>query len=64
MNLDVIFVFVILAVFFLLFISRMKKNGGTRSRFLCDHCKYDYDRACNNPRRPNATTCRTYRRRN
>jgi hypothetical protein len=32
-------------------------------RFLCDSCKYDYDRACHRPERPNATACEDYRRR-
>ena len=32
-------------------------------RFLCDSCKYDLDRACKRPQRPNATLCEDYRRR-
>jgi len=32
-------------------------------RFLCDSCKYDLDRACRRPERPNATYCEDYRKR-
>ena len=32
-------------------------------KFLCDSCKYDLDRACHRPERPNATLCDGYRKR-
>lgn len=32
-------------------------------QLLCDSCMYDYDHACNNPARPNATECPDYRKR-
>ncbi|MDD4279831.1 hypothetical protein GX645_03885 [Candidatus Sumerlaeota bacterium] len=30
--------------------------------FLCDTCRYDYDKACNRRERPNATKCKDYKR--
>ncbi len=40
----------------------LKKFFGME-RFLCDTCKYDYGEVCRNPKRPNATECKEYRRR-
>jgi hypothetical protein len=34
-----------------------------RSEFLCDGCKYDNDRDCSRPERPNARSCPDFRRR-
>lgn len=31
--------------------------------FLCDRCVFDYDRACKNPKRPNATECKDFKKR-
>lgn len=41
---------------------RLKKKMGIQ-KLLCDTCKYDYDSACHNPQRPNATSCPDYKRR-
>ena len=30
---------------------------------LCDTCRYDHPKACNNPERPNARRCKQYKRR-
>ena len=34
-----------------------------RNRILCDTCKWDWRSACNNPARPNATSCPDYEKR-
>lgn len=38
-------------------------SGAGRGEFLCDSCKYDNERDCSRPERPNATRCPDYRRR-
>ncbi len=30
---------------------------------LCDSCKWDWRSACHNPARPNATSCKDYKKR-
>ena len=30
---------------------------------LCDTCRYDHPKSCDNPDRPNATRCKNYKRR-
>lgn len=44
-------------------ILRLKQRLGLEPRFLCDKCAFDYDGACYNPKRPNATYCEEYKRR-
>ena len=54
----------IVAVLAALWVARFLKGGGLGgSRYLCDSCKFDYDRACHRPERPNATKCPDYERR-
>jgi hypothetical protein len=38
-------------------------SGVARGRFLCDSCKYDNERDCYRPDRPNATECPDYKQR-
>lgn len=40
---------------------RFRKKIG-KPKLLCDTCKYDYDSACHNPARPNATVCPDYQK--
>jgi hypothetical protein len=44
------------------FLSKIKKIFKGR-RLLCDTCAYDYPSACSNPDRPNATSCKDYKKR-
>ena len=32
------------------------------AEFLCDTCRYNYREACKNPKRPNARSCDSYKR--
>ena len=43
-------------------IDFLKRLLGIKKRFLCDTCRYDYERACHNPDRPNATECEEFKR--
>lgn len=45
------------------YLLKLKQAIGLEPRFLCDKCAYDYDGACYNPKRPNATYCEEYKRR-
>ncbi len=40
---------------------RVKKALGLNI-FLCDSCEWDWDRACRNSARPNATWCLDYKK--
>ena len=31
-------------------------------KFLCDTCRYDYDKACSRPERPNAVRCPDFKK--
>jgi len=45
--------------------NRMSGNysSDSNSKFLCDSCAYDYDRACYNRERPNVKSCNQYKKR-
>jgi hypothetical protein len=47
---------------FLLFIFLLVKYGAPPAAFLCDGCQYNDSRYCNQPERPNATSCDEYKR--
>ena len=34
----------------------------SKSRFLCDDCRYNYSTACSRPERPNAVRCPDYKK--
>ncbi len=72
--LDLIFGAIVIIILFLIFKpikgKRTNSNYGNRinfksnsSVFLCDNCKYDYDRACSNLMRPNAKVCNQHSKR-
>jgi len=44
-------------------ISLKIKRALGMNTFLCDHCKWDWRRACHRPERPNATRCPDYAKR-
>ena len=39
----------------------LARNRGGATGFLCDRCRYDDQRYCRRPERPNATRCDDYR---
>ena len=43
--------------------SGMRTWATSSEEFLCDSCKYDNDRDCRQPDRPNAVTCPDFKRR-
>lgn len=62
-------VFWISAVLLVLVVTGIMRSRGTRggggglfsAGFLCDRCKYNDERYCSRPERPNATECPEYK---
>jgi hypothetical protein len=59
---------VLMAAVLAAFLAPRRTSGGSlsllgKSEFLCDTCRYNNERDCSRPERPNATRCDEYKRR-
>ena len=57
----ILFGLLLIIVLSLIYNKLMQQNtygANAKSKFLCDSCAYDYERACHNRERPNAKSCK------